>query len=109
MKRTVIAALGLVIASFATAAHAESYCPNESVSENTNFSTSFTIRNRTHQPVVLHWINHNGVRQYYGTIQPGASYHQATFYCHTWAVTTQWNDCIIAFRAATSHREIPID
>jgi len=53
----------------------------------TGEETTVTFINRTSAPVNLFWIDSDGNRRPYGTIQPGQSHEQHTFAGHVWLVT----------------------
>ena len=60
-------------------------------------ATAVTFTNQRAQPVAVFWINFEGVRVFYATLQPGESYTQQTFVGHPWVAATPDGHALMAF------------
>nr|WP_263429871.1 hypothetical protein [Nannocystis pusilla] len=92
----------------AAPAYAYSTCNGERASPATNYSTSFAVTNRSSSAVDLYWLDFQGQRTYYATINPGSRHWQQTYYGHIWVVTTLNGDCLIAFVGPSEHQEFDV-
>lgn len=52
------------------------------------------VRNNLSEPVEIHWIDYDGRRISYGSIQPGATLSRPTFEEHPWLVSDQSGSCL---------------
>lgn len=72
-----------------------SSCSIESSIRSTSFDTPTQVEfiNNSPEAVRIYWINYNGVRVLYNSLQPGQSYVQLTFVTHPWVVTDTNDSC----------------
>src|SRR5690349_18932988 len=89
-------------------ANAYTTCPNEVASSGSTYSTSMTFYNESSQTVMLYWLNFQGQRVQYATLQPHQNHYQQTYYQHIWAATDSWGNCIDTFVAGSSHTNVTI-
>ncbi|MEN6337345.1 MAG: DPP IV N-terminal domain-containing protein [Phycisphaerales bacterium] len=68
-------------------------------SRSTGGETSITFVNRTDGPVDVHWVDSEGQRQRYATIEAGGQHRQHTFAGHVWLVTNKAGDTLGVFVA----------
>jgi hypothetical protein len=55
------------------------------------------IANETSAAIQVHWIDHNGARERYGTLEPGESSAFETYRTHPWMITSDSGACIAVF------------
>jgi enediyne biosynthesis protein E4 len=60
-------------------------------------ATSIEFQNKTSKTLKLFWINYQGKRELYQTLQPGQSNVQPTFVTHPWVVAEENNTCFSIF------------
>ncbi|MCA9050543.1 MAG: hypothetical protein KDA89_17520 [Planctomycetaceae bacterium] len=63
--------------------------------------TSVRFRNQTESTVRLYWVDTDGNRKPYGSVQPGRDRDQHTFAGHVWLVTDSQNHPLTIFTADT--------
>lgn len=57
-------------------------------------NATITFDNETAQDVNIYWIDFNGKREFYETLQAHTAYNQATWIGHVWVVADQGGQCI---------------
>lgn len=68
-------------------------------SRRTGPETELTFENRMDQPVSLFWLDEQGRRQSYGTLEPGSRRVQHTYGGHVWLVTDERGRSLAVFEA----------
>ena len=58
---------------------------------------SFTITNQTKMPLAVYWLNHEGKREKWFTLQPGETVTQDTFMNHWWEAADADGKCLRIF------------
>ena len=61
-----------------------------------------TFKNKFDSSVELWWINYEGQRQSYGTVEPGKSKEQSTFSGHYWVVTDEKGEALFCLECESS-------
>ncbi len=61
-------------------------------------STNISIENRLKESIDLFWIDRDGRRQKYGSIQPNEVHQQHTYVGHVWSVRTLGRSCCFSAR-----------
>ncbi|HEV8132309.1 MAG TPA: hypothetical protein VGQ81_13750, partial [Acidobacteriota bacterium] len=71
-------------------------CDRESSLRSLEGATTSSIEfvNFSSQAIQIYWLDYNGRRQFYNTLQPRESYVQATFLTHPWLVTDLNRQCL---------------
>jgi len=69
-------------------------------SRRTGEETSITFLNRTDAPVDVHWVDAEGQRQRYATVDAGGQHRQHTYAGHVWLVTNKAGETLGVFAAA---------
>jgi von Hippel-Lindau disease tumor supressor len=74
----------------------DSKCENESRLRSIEGvkAVEFTLSNRSKTTIVLYWLNYEGKRVQYETVEPGMQVKQPTFLTHPWVVTDTKGRCI---------------
>ena len=68
-----------------------------------------TFRNQTAGKVTLYWLNRDGKRQFYETIEPRQKYVRRTFDGHNWEVVNQQGKTVGIYQAGKSEAMVRID
>ncbi len=68
-------------------------------SRSTGGETAITFLNRTDGPVDVHWVDSEGQRQRYATIDAGGQHRQHTYAGHVWLVTNKAGETLGVFAA----------
>lgn len=71
--------------------------------------SQITVVNTSKEKIELFWLNGDGGKQSYGTIEPGASREQHTFGGHRWMVVTAEGKSLGTFTAQDASTRITID
>ena len=61
---------------------------------NGTVSTSIEFLNRTSESVTVYWLNYQGTRVFYNTLDAGQSYVQQTYLTHPWVVIDAAGACL---------------
>jgi dipeptidyl aminopeptidase/acylaminoacyl peptidase len=72
-------------------------------------ATDLTIVNRTHGAVLVYWMDFEGHRKHYATLQPGGELPQSTYEGHVWVVTDAADRLLSAFETPEDGGEYIID
>lgn len=86
------------------------YCAGEPSSKSIH-GTSATVVSFTNyraSPVRVYWLDYNGARKLYVTINPGLSHVQSTYVSHPWVVTDLTDRCIGIYEPETQRRDYAI-
>jgi Trypsin-like peptidase domain/VHL beta domain len=59
-----------------------------------SFSTNLLFRNSSTTDISLFWLNHEGKRTFYYTLQKGAQYSLRTYISHPWVVVDEQGRCL---------------
>jgi dipeptidyl-peptidase-4 len=78
-------------------------------SSGTGTETAIKFENRLAQEVSVFWIDGDGNRQPYGSLQPDETREQHTFAGHVWMVTARNGDILAVFEAEASARLAVVD
>jgi dipeptidyl aminopeptidase/acylaminoacyl peptidase len=71
--------------------------------------TSVVFQNRTAAAVEVYWIDENGKRDHYATIQTGGEWASHTYDGHVWLVTDKQGRTLAVFEATATHATALID
>jgi hypothetical protein len=74
----------------------------------TTVPTSMVFTNKGEKTVRLYWLNHNGARVLYGTLDRFQTVSQQTFVTHPWVVTDTKDECKAIYMPAAQRMEIAI-
>lgn len=74
-------------------------CSTDSALHSLNGDTKTGIYfiNKTNQQLKSYWLNYEGKRIFYKTIQPKSGYMQPTYLTHPWVITDENDQCIYTF------------
>lgn len=89
--------IALMFVMGATAAQAAGKrCPEERSlrSHDSKLNTKVTFVNPTGGSARIYWLNYQGRREFYKTLNPGESFVQDTYATHPWVVTDANEDCL---------------
>ena len=78
-------------------------------SRRTGPETEITFVNRLDQPVQLFWLDDQGRRQPYGTLEPGARHVQHTYGGHVWLLTDTRGRTLAVFEATDTPATAVLD
>ncbi|MGE5294457.1 MAG: DPP IV N-terminal domain-containing protein [Solirubrobacterales bacterium] len=78
-------------------------------SRSTGGETAITFVNRTDGPVDIHWVDSEGQRQRYATVDAGGQHRQHTYAGHVWLVTNKEGQTLGVFVAAEEAGDAVID
>ncbi|MEN6429070.1 MAG: DPP IV N-terminal domain-containing protein [Phycisphaerales bacterium] len=78
-------------------------------SRRTGAETSITYLNRTDSPVDVFWVDSEGQRQRYATIDSGGQHRQHTYAGHVWLVANKAGETLGVFTAAEEAGDAVID
>jgi dipeptidyl aminopeptidase/acylaminoacyl peptidase len=78
-------------------------------SRRTGEETSLRFINRTKEPVQIFWLDTEGGRRQYATLQPDGEHEQHTFAGHVWLVTSADGKSVAAFEATAGGGRAIID
>lgn len=81
----------------------------ERPSRRTGAETSITFLNRTQGPVEVFWVDSEGQRQRYATIDPGGQHRQHTYAGHVWLVADKAGETLGVFTATEEAGDAVID
>jgi dipeptidyl aminopeptidase/acylaminoacyl peptidase len=79
------------------------------MSRQTGEETELVLTNKTTGPVRLVWLDAEGQRRPYGTVERGATFRQHTFAGHVWLVLDRSGKEIGLFKATVKPREVELD
>lgn len=66
------------------------------------------FENRRQRPVIVHWINFDGLRETYANVPPGSRMVQQTLVGHPWLVSTPSGRCLGMYLARGRSRTVTI-
>jgi dipeptidyl-peptidase-4 len=78
-------------------------------SQRTGDETLLTFINKTNREVVIFWMDTEGKRQRYATLQPGEQRNQQTYGGHIWLVTDEAEKLLAVFEASDTPGTAIID
>lgn len=70
--------------------------------------TSVRFANRSGARIRIHWLDYQGMRKLYQTLDDGAQYVQKTFITHPWLVTDERNNALSVYFPDAQPRTITI-
>ena len=99
----VSAAVSLALAMFAPGAHAAT-CTDEATIKSPQETTAadITFRNPTAEKRRVYWIDFEGKRKFYATIDAGQLLKQKTYVGHTWIITNDAETCLYVISASAA-------
>jgi hypothetical protein len=71
-------------------------------SPGSDVATSLRFENRTTRALDVHWLDFAGQRKRYATVEPGATYTNATYVGHVWVVAESSGEGLAIFVADTA-------
>src|SRR5690606_31388582 len=77
-------------------------------SQRTDIESRLIFHNRSGVPVRLFWLDYDGRRRPYMTLDPGETGVQPSFYSHPWLVTDLRGRCLGIYSARRSDTEITL-
>ena len=78
-------------------------------SRQSNQDTAITFQNHTDEAIAILWVDVNGERHAYATIEPNHEWEQPTFAGHVWLVTTLQGKTLGAYEAIREHATAIVD
>lgn len=72
-------------------------CPGERASPGGSTQARWSVTNGANAVRKVFWLNGQGQRQLFATLQPGQSYSANTFLNHVWVTTNAANNCVSIF------------
>lgn len=63
-------------------------------SHNGNVATEITFTNQRQQTLHIYWLNYQGKRIFYQSLQAGQNYLQPTYVTHPWVITSEQGKCL---------------
>lgn len=73
--------------------HQVQACGLERSSPHSSESTYIEFVNERSSSAIIFWVNFDGNRQYYRTLNPGESYSQQTYVGHVWVIMNGDSSC----------------
>jgi hypothetical protein len=64
-----------------------------------------TFRNETNAPVKTYWLDFEGNRKLYATVQAGEEYDQITYATHPWVIANESDQCLYLLPNADSENQ----
>jgi hypothetical protein len=71
-------------------------------SPGSDVATSLRFENRTTRALDVHWLDFAGQRKRYATVEPGATYTNATYVGHVWVVAESSGEGLAIYVADTA-------
>lgn len=109
MKKSIKVLLTILALTVSSQSFAYFVCPGEVSSPKTGAPTSVYFQNNSSTTVFIYWMNFQGQRVYYYTLQPGQGYSQQTYYRHVWVVSNQAGDCLQTATAGAGFSNVVIN
>lgn len=77
-------------------------------SPGTSKPVTITFKNKSKQEVTVYWLDFDGDREEYATLDTGESYTQETYKNHIWLVADEDDDCIGIWSASKNSQSVTI-
>src|ERR1700759_5592745 len=71
-------------------------------------ATQLSFRNGSVDKRRIYWIDQNGARKFYGTVDPANNFQQQTFAGHAWVVTDEAEKCLYTFVASAAPQTVDV-
>jgi TIR domain/VHL beta domain len=71
-------------------------------------ATSITFANETDQPIQIYWLDYDGKRSLFGTLERGQDLGADTFVTHPWVVATASGKCKAIYMPAWRRSEVRV-
>jgi hypothetical protein len=78
-------------------------------SDNSDVETKITFSNQSQKPIRIYWLNFEGERVLYHTLNPGEEVEQVTFLTHPWLITDEEDNAGKLYSPDAQPRKIEIE
>jgi predicted Na+-dependent transporter len=71
-------------------------CPAEAYvkSQNSGYATTIAFANSSTHTSMVYWLDYNGARVLYSTLEPNMTFKISTYLNHPWVVTDAEDNCV---------------
>jgi TIR domain/VHL beta domain len=74
-----------------------------------NVQTSIVFTNKENQPIRVYWLDYDGKRILYGTLETGQVLTQDTYVTHPWLITDAKDNCKAIYMPTSKRLEVSVD